>query len=76
MSASNAKAAAAKAKTEKSTDMELNDDIVRDYLKKHDDFLQRNPDLLDFLRALTDPAALDMRTVVPAGVPSGLQLAE
>jgi len=49
MSASNAKAAAAKAKTEKSTDIELNDDIVRDYLKNHDDFLQRNPDMLDFL---------------------------
>lgn len=49
MSASNAKAAAAKAKTEKSTDIELNDEIVREYLKDHDDFLQRNPDMLDFL---------------------------
>ncbi|MCB1841885.1 MAG: DUF484 family protein [Halioglobus sp.] len=28
---------------------ELNDDLVRDYLKSHDDFLQRNPDLLDYL---------------------------
>tara|TARA_R110000823_G_scaffold119998_8_gene244351 strand:+ start:19081 stop:19785 length:705 start_codon:yes stop_codon:yes gene_type:complete len=28
---------------------ELNDDLVRDYLKAHDDFLQRNPDLLDYL---------------------------
>ncbi len=28
---------------------ELNDDLVRNYLKTHDDFLQRNPDLLDYL---------------------------
>ncbi|MAT91027.1 MAG: hypothetical protein CME59_00335 [Halioglobus sp.] len=30
-------------------DFELNDDMVREYLKSHDDFLQRNPDLLDYL---------------------------
>jgi hypothetical protein len=27
----------------------LTDQIVREYLKNHDDFLQRNPDMLDFL---------------------------
>jgi len=31
------------------TDIELNDEIVREYLKNHDDFLQRNPDMLDYL---------------------------
>jgi cytochrome c peroxidase len=33
-------------------------------------------DLLDFLRALTDPRAEDLRKTVPASVPSGLPLAE
>ncbi len=33
-------------------------------------------DLIDFLHALTDPAMLDLRDDVPAGVPSGLPLAE
>jgi uncharacterized protein YigA (DUF484 family) len=28
---------------------ELNDEIVREYLKNHDDFLQRNPEMLDYL---------------------------
>lgn len=28
---------------------ELNDDTVREYLKNHSDFLQRNPDMLDYL---------------------------
>ena len=28
---------------------ELNDEVVREYLKDHSDFLQRNPDLLDHL---------------------------
>jgi cytochrome c peroxidase len=37
---------------------------------------QEFSDLLDFLYALTDPAALDLRAAVPAGVPSGLPLAE
>jgi uncharacterized protein YigA (DUF484 family) len=27
----------------------LNDEIVREYLKNHDDFLQRHPDMLDYL---------------------------
>lgn len=44
MSASNAKA-----KTEKPANIELNDEVVREYLREHDDFLQRNPDMLDFL---------------------------
>jgi len=33
-------------------------------------------DLIDFLHALTDPAALDMRSIVPTSVPSGLPLLE
>jgi cytochrome c peroxidase len=33
-------------------------------------------DLLDFLHALTDPSALDLRKSVPPRVPSGLPLAE
>jgi cytochrome c peroxidase len=32
--------------------------------------------LIDFLHALTDPAALDLRRDVPMGVPSGLSLAD
>lgn len=34
---------------EQSKDTGLNDEIVREYLKNHDDFLQRNPDMLDYL---------------------------
>lgn len=44
MSASNEPAKAAQ-----STPLELNDDLVREYLKSNHDFLQRNPDLLDHL---------------------------
>jgi cytochrome c peroxidase len=33
-------------------------------------------DLLEFLHALTDPSACDLRKTVPAAVPSGLPLAE
>jgi cytochrome c peroxidase len=33
-------------------------------------------DLIEFLRALTDPSALDLRKQVPSRVPSGLPLAE
>ena len=29
--------------------LELNDETVREYLKDNDDFLQRNPDMLDYL---------------------------
>ena len=32
-----------------SADSGINDEIVREYLKNHDDFLQRYPDMLDFL---------------------------
>jgi uncharacterized protein YigA (DUF484 family) len=31
------------------TDAGLNDEAVREYLKNHDDFLQRHPDMLDYL---------------------------
>jgi uncharacterized protein YigA (DUF484 family) len=31
------------------TSDDLNDELVREYLKDHDDFLQRNPDMLDYL---------------------------
>ena len=34
---------------EQNCDIELNDDTVREYLKNHDDFLQRNPEMLDYL---------------------------
>jgi uncharacterized protein YigA (DUF484 family) len=44
MSASNEQAGAAQA-----TGIELNDELVREYLKNHDDFLQRNPDMMDYL---------------------------
>ena len=33
-------------------------------------------DLIEFLHALTDPAAIDLRNNMPASVPSGLSLAE
>jgi cytochrome c peroxidase len=33
-------------------------------------------DLLDFLNALTDPSATDLRRWVPKRVPSGLPLAD
>jgi uncharacterized protein len=49
MSTSKKRGAASKAAAEQSRDTELNDEIVREYLKNHDDFLQRNPDMLDFL---------------------------
>ena len=49
MSVSKKRGAASKAVAEKTRDAELNDEIVREYLKNHDDFLQRNPDMLDYL---------------------------
>ncbi|MEH6634306.1 MAG: DUF484 family protein [Halioglobus sp.] len=49
MSASNNKASSAPAKAAQSADLELNDELVREYLKNHDDFLQRNPEMLDYL---------------------------
>ena len=44
MSASNEQTGAAQA-----AGAELNDELVREYLKNHDDFLQRNPDMMDYL---------------------------
>jgi hypothetical protein len=44
MSASNEQAG-----TSQATGVELNDELVREYLKNHDDFLQRNPDMMDYL---------------------------
>jgi uncharacterized protein YigA (DUF484 family) len=35
--------------TQTSTEVTLNDELVRDYLMDNDSFLQRNPDMLDFL---------------------------
>jgi uncharacterized protein len=49
MSISKKRDAASKAAAEQARDAELNDEIVREYLKNHDDFLQRNPDMLDYL---------------------------
>jgi uncharacterized protein YigA (DUF484 family) len=49
MTVSKKRSAAAKAAAEQPRDAELNDEIVREYLKNHDDFLQRNPDMLDYL---------------------------
>lgn len=49
MSASKKKDAAVKIAAQQTSDAGLNDEIVREYLKNHDDFLQRNPDMLDFL---------------------------
>jgi uncharacterized protein len=49
MSVNKKRSAAAKAAAEHPRGAELNDEIVREYLKNHDDFLQRNPDMLDYL---------------------------
>jgi len=48
MPVSKKRGTAAKAAAELTSDAELNDDIVREYLKNHDDFLQRHPDMLDY----------------------------
>jgi len=49
MSASKKRGTAVKMAAEQSSDTGLNDDIVREYLKNHHDFLQRHPDMLDYL---------------------------
>jgi uncharacterized protein len=49
MPVSKKRGAAAKGATAQPGDTELDDEIVREYLKNHDDFLQRNPDMLDYL---------------------------
>jgi cytochrome c peroxidase len=64
--------------------------VVRHHLDPLDPLLNADPsqvvlppredldalDLLEFLQALTDPAAQDLRKSVPTRVPSGLPLAE
>jgi uncharacterized protein YigA (DUF484 family) len=49
MSATNKKKTAVKMAAQGDGETGLNDDIVREYLKNHDDFLQRHPDMLDYL---------------------------
>ncbi|MCB1689793.1 MAG: DUF484 family protein [Halioglobus sp.] len=49
MSASKKREAAVKIAAEQNSDTGLNDENVREYLKNHDDFLQRYPDMLDYL---------------------------
>jgi uncharacterized protein len=49
MSASKKREATVKVATEETSDTGLNDEIVCEYLKNHDDFLQRHPDMLDYL---------------------------
>lgn len=49
MSASNEQVVAAQVAAAQDINAELNDETVREYLKDHDDFLQRNPDMLDYL---------------------------
>ncbi|MBK6740627.1 MAG: DUF484 family protein [Haliea sp.] len=49
MSVSKKREKAATVAAEQSGATALNDEIVREYLKNHDDFLQRHPDMLDYL---------------------------
>lgn len=49
MSASKKQEAAVKMAAQQGNDTGLNDESVREYLKNHDDFLQRYPDMLDYL---------------------------
>jgi uncharacterized protein YigA (DUF484 family) len=49
MSVSKKRGTATKAVAEPAGASALNDEIVREYLKNHDDFLQRHPDMLDYL---------------------------
>jgi uncharacterized protein len=49
MPVSKKRGAATKAADEQTGDAQLNDEIVREYLMNHDDFLQRHPDMLDYL---------------------------
>lgn len=49
MSASKKPEAAVEIAAEQASDTGLNDETVREYLKNHDDFFQRNPDMLDYL---------------------------
>ncbi len=49
MSASKKREAAVEIAAQQKNDTGLNDETVREYLKNHDDFLQRYPDMLDYL---------------------------
>jgi uncharacterized protein len=49
MSASKNREAAVEIAAEQASDTGLNDESVREYLKNHDDFFQRYPDMLDYL---------------------------
>jgi len=49
MSGSKKRGAAIKSAAEKSDTTGLTDAVVREYLKNHDDFLQRNPEMMDYL---------------------------
>jgi len=49
MSASKKREKAVNVAAEQTGVTTLNDEIVREYLKNHDDFLQRHPDMLDYL---------------------------
>ncbi len=49
MTASKKRVKAVNVAAEQSGSTGLNDETVREYLKNHDDFLQRHPDMLDYL---------------------------
>jgi uncharacterized protein YigA (DUF484 family) len=49
MPVSKKRGTAAKAAADHTRDTQLNDENVCEYLKNHDDFLQRHPDMLDYL---------------------------
>lgn len=49
MSASKKRGVTAKTASEQTGNAGLDDEIVREYLKNNDNFLQRNPDMLDYL---------------------------
>ena len=49
MSVSKKRGATEKSTVATTSAMDLNDEVVREYLKDNDDFLQRHPDMLDYL---------------------------
>jgi len=69
-------------------DLDAQDFVVMDTLDRMDAIAAANElapvelrepqiaDLIEFLHALTDPSAIDLRRSVPASVPSGLTLVE
>ena len=48
------------------TGIELNDELVREYLKENGDFLQRNPDLLDHLHVSHASGSAGNRWIWPS----------